>query len=1008
MRGARGRAYVIDGGINAHIKHNKNANWNGSTKMLRFILKAMTHSPRIMYLVQDYALWDVIENGNSYNPVPRTTTNVDGTSTSTIPGPVTTEEKAQKKNDVKARSMLLMSLPNEHLLTFSQYKDAKTLFEAIQARFYGNDATKKTHKTLTKQIYENFNASSIESLDSIFNRLQKIVSKLSILGENISQEDLNINFLRSLPSEWNTHVVFWRNKADLDTISIADLYNNFKIIEQEVKRTVTISLNLVSQNMAFLSSPGSTNKVDTANIQVSIISTPVSTVSTHDNTANLSDATVYAFLANRPNGSPRNQESRPRNQDSSRKTVNVEDTSSKAMVAIDGAGFDWRYMADDEAPTNMALMAFSDSEVHNSKTCSNTCFKSFKTLKTQNDKLRIEFNKSEFNLATYKRGLGFASYNAVAPPPTCLFVSQTIDLSNYGLEEFQHPKFKGYGPKASKSVCVDTSNEIKKAPNDPIIEYWVSDSDEDESKVMVLIYDNVQHKPEQANQPRKGDPQDALKDQGYFNSACSRNMTENISYLTDFREHDEGYVAFGGGAKVGKIIGKGKIRTYQLGKFDGKSDEGIFVGYSTNSKAFRVYNTRTRKVEENLHITFLENKPMITGGRPEWLFDIDALLESMNYAPVHAGTNSNDFADGSLFDYSLQDSDGHNNDKHGPSQESECDNQERPNAKSSTKNVNTVGPSINTANANDNIEDTRIFDDAYDDIDEGTEADYNNLETMELKKVTQALDDESWVEAMQEELLQFKLLNVWTLMDLPHGKRAIKTKWVFKNKRVQIGIVVRNRARLNFQIGCIKWKKLYMVFTKLLEHGMRLYPPIYWKIDSEEEKLIRLYSSRRSRMTFYLFSVRSASTSMETHKPLSKDANGTDVDVHVYRSMISSLMYLTSSRLAIMFAVCACSRFQVQPKVSHMNAVKRIFRYLKGQPTLGLWYLKDSPLELIDYSDSDYAGASLYRKSTTRGCQFLGSRLISWQCKKQTIMANSTTEAEYIAASNCCGHVFWL
>nr|GEY02226.1 ribonuclease H-like domain-containing protein [Tanacetum cinerariifolium] len=255
------------------------------------------------FQVQDYALWDAIENGNSFNPVPRITANADGTSTSTISSPVITEEKAHKKNDVKARSMLLMALPNEHLLTFSQYKDAKTLFEAIQAIFGGNDATKKTQKTLLKRMYENFNAPSTESLDSIFNRLQKIVNQLAILGENISQKDLNMKFLRSLPAEWNTHVVVWRNKADLDTMCFDDLYNNFKIIEQEVKRTVTSSSSLGSQNMAFLSSPGSTNEVDTTKLQVSTVSTPVSTVSTYDKTANLSDATVYAFLANQPNGS---------------------------------------------------------------------------------------------------------------------------------------------------------------------------------------------------------------------------------------------------------------------------------------------------------------------------------------------------------------------------------------------------------------------------------------------------------------------------------------------------------------------------------------------------------------------------------------------------------------------------------------------------------------------------------------------------------------------------------
>ncbi|GKC65337.1 hypothetical protein Tco_1097935 [Tanacetum coccineum] len=254
------------------------------------------------FQVQDYALWEVIEYGNSFKPVARTTTNADGSSTSTIPGPVTTEEKAQKKNDVKARSMLLMALPNEHQLTFSQYKDAKTLFEAIQARFGGNEATKKTQKTLLKQMYENFSASSQESLDSISNRLQKIVSQLAILGENISQEDLNFKFLRSLPSEWSMHVV-WRNKPDLGTISFDDLYNNFNIVEQEVKRSVTSSSNLSLQNVAFVSTPGSSNEGNTVNVPVNTASTNVSTASTNDSTTSLSDAIIYAFLANQPNGS---------------------------------------------------------------------------------------------------------------------------------------------------------------------------------------------------------------------------------------------------------------------------------------------------------------------------------------------------------------------------------------------------------------------------------------------------------------------------------------------------------------------------------------------------------------------------------------------------------------------------------------------------------------------------------------------------------------------------------
>nr|GEW31210.1 hypothetical protein [Tanacetum cinerariifolium] len=157
---------------------------------------------------------------------------------------------------------------------------------------------------------------------------------------------------------------------------------------------------------------------------------------------------------------------------------------------------------------------------------------------------------------------------------------------------------------------------------------------------------------------------------------------------------------------------------------------------------------------------------------------------------------------------------------------------------------------------------------------------------------------------------------------------------------------------------------------------------------------------------FRLTEGKSASTPIDTEKPLLKDPESEDVDVHTYRSMIGSLMYLTSSRPNIMFAVCACAHFQVTPKASHLHAVKRIFRYLKGKLHLGLWYPKDSPFDLVAYSDSDYAGASLDRKSTTGGCQFLGCRLISWQCKKQTVVATSSTKAEYVAAASYCAQVY--
>ncbi|GJR17075.1 ribonuclease H-like domain-containing protein [Tanacetum coccineum] len=177
------------------------------------------------------------ENGNT---APKTTL-VEGVE-KVIP-PTTTEEKAQRRLELKARSTLLMGIPNEHQLKFNSIKDAKSLLQAIEKRFGGNAATKKTQRNLLKQQYENFTASSSEVLDQTFDRLQKLISQLEIHGETISQEDVNQKFLRSLSPEWNTHTIVWRNKPEIDTLSLDDLYNNLKIYEPEVKGTSSSSSN---------------------------------------------------------------------------------------------------------------------------------------------------------------------------------------------------------------------------------------------------------------------------------------------------------------------------------------------------------------------------------------------------------------------------------------------------------------------------------------------------------------------------------------------------------------------------------------------------------------------------------------------------------------------------------------------------------------------------------------------------------------------------------------------
>ncbi|GKC42287.1 putative reverse transcriptase, RNA-dependent DNA polymerase, partial [Tanacetum coccineum] len=274
---------------------------------------------------------------------------------------------------------------------------------------------------------------------------------------------------------------------------------------------------------------------------------------------------------------------------------------------------------------------------------------------------------------------------------------------------------------------------------------------------------------------------------------------------------------------------------------------------------------------------------------------------------------------------------------------------------------------------------------------------------MEPKKVIQALEDPSWIEAMQEELLQFQLQKVWTLVNLPNGKRTIGTKWVFRNKKDERGIVVRNKARLVAQ-----------GYTQ--EEGID-YDEVFAPVARIET--IMLFFAYASFMGFivYQMDVKSAflygTIEEEVYvcqPPGFEDPQFPDKVYKVEKALYglhqaprSAALPWNSNKALIKDEVA-----NITPKLSHLHAVKRIFRYLKGQPKLGLWYPRDSPFDLEAFSDSDYAGASLDRKSTTGGCQFLGKRLISWQCKKQTIVANSTTEAEYVAAANYCGQVLWI
>ncbi|GKB36704.1 retrovirus-related pol polyprotein from transposon TNT 1-94 [Tanacetum coccineum] len=637
------------------------------------------------------------------------------------------------------------------------------------------------------------------------------------------------------------------------------------------------------------------------------------------------------------------------------------------------------------------------------------------------------------------------------------------------------------GPKVVVSAAVGNGENVVKSlacwiwrPTGNVIEHTSKDS----GSYMLKRFDY-------------GNPQYTLQDQGIFNSGCSRHMTGNKSFLTDYQEVDGGFVAFARSPKGGKITRKGKIRTgkldfedvyfvkelkfnlfsvsqmcdkknnvlfteteclvlspdfklldesqvllkvprqnnmysfdlknvvpsggltclfakatidesnlwhrrlghinfktmnklvrgnlnrvlvtkphnktpYELlisrppnldiikpfgcpvtilntldhlGKFEGKADEGFFVGYSINSKAFRVFNTRTRKVEENLHVKFLENKSNVAGSGLEWLFDIYSLTKSMNSEPITAGNQTNSDAD------DKDDDEVPGKGDEGVNKVSRNDDQER--TDSSTQDINTVGPGINTASTNmPSLEETDIFDRAYADEDVGGEADLNNLET--TMNVSPIPTTRIHKDHPKDQIIGDLNLSTQTRRMINFSK---ENAMVYRNKKDERGIVVRNKARLVAQgytqeegidydevfahVARIEAIRLFLANTSFM--GLIVYQMdvksafLYGTI---EEEVYVCQPPGFEDLQFPDMVYKAASTLIETNKALNKDEEAEDVDVHLYRSMIGSLIYLTASKSDIMFVVCACAI--------------------------------DSPFDLESFSNSDYARASLDRKSTTR------------------------------------------
>ncbi|GJW04978.1 putative ribonuclease H-like domain-containing protein [Tanacetum coccineum] len=417
-----------------------------------------------------------------------------------------------------------------------------------------------------------------------------------------------------------------------------------------------------------------------------------------------------------------------------------------------------------------------------------------------------------------------------------------------------------------------------------------------------------------------------------------------------------------------------------LGKFDGKSDEGFFVGYSLSSKAFRVYNTRTRRVEENLHIGFLENKPMIEGNGPKWLFDIDSLTQSMNYVPVTAGTISNDSAgtseeisqdcivmpiwkDTSYFDSPTKDVDNGEPKTADDAQKQVEDGPNNENAEqdkfeddSSTKDVNAfgkhvntasldvntgslklnvVGPSVNTASSNEQDSPKDMFTMGVSHTLEATHIEFFSDEDepeVDLGNITNSYTVPTTPNTRihKDHLIDNVIGDVWILVDLPNGKKAIGTKWVFRNKKDEWGIVIRNKARLVAQ-------------GHRQEEGIKVYVDdiIFGSINKELctgfEKLMKdkFQMSFIGELTFFL---------------------GLQVQQKEDGIFISQDKYVA----------------EILKKFNYTD-VKSASTPVDLEKPL----VKDGDVDDVD-------------------------------CKKQTVVATSITEAEYVAAASCCRQVLWI
>ncbi|GJS55017.1 hypothetical protein Tco_0628379 [Tanacetum coccineum] len=1073
----------------------------------------------------DYPIWEVIQKGNG--PV-QVSTDTNG-QIRVLP-PKTAEEILARERERKARTTLLMSIPEDHLAKFHKMTDAKEMWEAIKSRFGGNDESKKMQKYILKQQFESFSVSNSEGLHKGYDRFQSLLSQLEIHGAGVSTKDANQKFLRSLPASWSQVSLIMRTKPRVDTLSFDDIYNNIRVFEYDVKGSTASSSS--TQDVAFVSSESTsnTNDVDEFDLEEMDLKWQVAMIFMRLNKFYKSTGRKLQFDAKELVGFDKTKE------------------EPKALVTIDGDGVDWTSHAEDEQE-NFVLMAYNNSgsnteidlddktnvlayhkkllaEAIKEKEELKTKLENFQSsskglskllnsqmsakdksglgygdqihegvLSYENEVLESVFDSRSSDVEdspVYDRFAKVEGMHAVPPPMTGIYMPPKSD---FGIDESNFT----YGPKQSKtsesaantsdSVSCESNSSVetlesvpKPAVNEPkavskpkvwsdapIIEEYESDSDDEyvikpskeQEKPSFAFVNTVKHvktpretvKEQNTCSPSpKADKRDwnGLMSKklglgyGFTKKACF--VCGSFSHLIrdcDFHEKRMAKQVELNKQK-GKGTGQGENRPVwnnvqrlnHQNKFVPKAvltKTGIFpvntarqnlssqaaatstarkvntarpivneirpinpneVLLETNASDSSLPNTvwaeavsTTCYVLNRVFVTKPQNKrpyELITGKGPNWLFDLDYLTDSMNYQPVTAENKANKIAGPKEANHSTaKNGDEKPNGDFGlkineepKDQEDQAFLEELERLKRQEKEANDAAEpfrkefaqstkdlllqagaaratSTNTINTVSTLISTaspsRIFSTGGPNL---INNDQDDSQIPALKDIYENPSDGIFTNvSYDDEGAVADFTNLETTVNVS----PIPTSRIYSIHPITHILgdptsIVQTRSKeelLQFKIPKV-WILVDLPFRKKAIRTKWVYR------NKKDERGVVVRNKEKYAaeilMKFDFDSVKTVSTPIETQKPLVKDEEATDVDV--------------------------------TPKTSHLHAVKRIF--------------------------SDYAEANLDRKSTTEGCQFLGRRLISWQWKKQTIVATSTTDAKYIATANCCGQVLWV